>query len=59
MTYDELTDEQKLQVKQAVLIDRARAEGVSWYELSNPVVTDDEARERFRETNFSDDDFIC
>ena len=63
MTFDELTEDQKLELKQRVLMDRneENGEGTSYEELSEADyrVTDEELRERYGGTEFSPDDFMC
>lgn len=56
-TFDELTSEQKLELKQALLCEKL--EGVSYEELADAdaLVSDSELEERYGATTFSDDDF--
>lgn len=57
MTFDELTREQKIELKQALLVERE--ESVSFGELcdADTLVTDDELEARWGGTVFSPDDF--
>lgn len=61
MTYDELSDEQKIQVKQSILEKRNenRGEGTSYEELANAddLVSDEDAREWSNGTVFVPEDF--
>ena len=61
MTYDQLNDDQKLQVKQDILEKRneANGEGTSWDELANAheLVSDEEARACADGVNFVPEDF--
>jgi len=57
MTFDELNRDQITQLKQAILSERQEA--VSWGELANAdeIISDEEAREEYGDTIFSEDDF--
>ena len=61
MTFDELNDEQRLELKQRILVERndQKGEGVSYGELADAgdLVSDDEAREYAAGMEFSPDDF--
>lgn len=61
MTFDELSQEQKIQVKEWILDKRneARGEGTSYDELANAddLVSDEDAREWSEGTDFVPDDF--
>ena len=61
MTYDELSDEQKIQVKQWILEKRNenRGEGTSYEELANAddLVSDEDARDWSKGTDFVPEDF--
>ena len=63
MTFDELNDEQRLELKQRVLTERneQRGEGTSYGELADAdELVDDEALEaEYGGTEFSPDDFSC
>lgn len=63
MSFDELNDEQRLELKQQILVSRneARGEGTSYGELSlaDDLVSDEDAKEWFAGTEFSKDDFAC
>ena len=63
MTFDELNDEQKRELKQRILVDRddKNPEGPSYGELADAdeIVSDDEAREWAAGMEFSPDDFSC
>lgn len=57
MTFDELNRDQITQLKQAILCERQEA--ASWGELANAdeIISDEEAREEYGDTIFSEDDF--
>lgn len=61
MTYDELSDEQKIQVKEWIVEKRNenRGEGTSYEELANAddLVSDEDAREWSKGTDFVPEDF--
>lgn len=63
MTFDELSEDQKCELKQRILIDRddKNPEGPSYGELADAdkIVSDDEAREWAEGIEFSPDDFLC
>lgn len=63
MTFDELSEEQKLELKQRILTERneQRGEGTSYGELADAdELVDDEALEaEYGGTEFSPDDFSC
>ena len=63
MTFDELNDEQRLELKQRMLVDRddKNPEGPSYGELADAdlLVSDDEARKWAEGMEFSEDDFAC
>ena len=57
MRLADLTEEQKIELKQAMLIDRG---DVSWGELAeaDDLVSDEELEEEFAGTDFVPDDFL-
>lgn len=59
MSYDELNDEQRLELKQHILAERG--EGVSYGELAfaDDLVSDEDARAWAKGMEFSEDDFLC
>lgn len=63
MTFDELNDEQKLELKQRILTERneQKGEGTSYEELSlaDDLVSDEDARDWAEGMEFSEDDFTC
>ena len=63
MTYDELNEDQKLELKQQIVMDRNEhiGEGTSSWELANAdeLVSDDDLRDYYEGTEFSPDDFTC
>lgn len=63
MAFDELNDEQKLELKQRILTERnkQKGEGTSYGELADAdkIVSDDEARKWAEGMEFSPDDFSC
>lgn len=63
MTFDELNDEQKLELKQRILTERneQRGEGTSYGELADAdtLVSDEDAKDWAEGMEFSPDDFSC
>ena len=63
MTYDELNEEQRLEFKQRILMERNenRGEGTSYEELSlaDDLVSDEDAKDWAEGMEFSEDDFTC
>jgi len=63
MTYDELNDDQKVELKQRILTERneQRGEGTSYGELADAddLVSDEDARDWAEGMEFSEDDFTC
>ena len=63
MTFDELNDEQKLELKQRILTERNenRGEGTSYGELADAddLVSDEDLKDWYGATEFSPDDFMC
>jgi hypothetical protein len=63
MTYDELNDDQRTELKQRILEERddRHPDGPSWGELANAgeIMSDEEAREWAAGMEFSADDFGC
>jgi hypothetical protein len=63
MTFDELNDEQKLELKQRILTERneQRGEGTSYEELAlaDDLVSDEDAKDWAEGMMFSEDDFTC
>lgn len=63
MTYDELNEDQRIELKQRILTERndATGEGTSYEELSlaGDLVSDDDARDWAEGMKFSEDDFAC
>ena len=61
MTLNELTEDQKFELKQNYLTARNYEEGVSYAELANAdlLVTDAELEDIYGNTTFTDDDFSC
>ena len=63
MTFDELNDEQKLELKQRILTERneQRGEGTSYGELADAddLVSDEDLKDWYGGTEFSLDDFMC
>ena len=59
MNYDELNDEQRLELKQNILAERG--EGISYGELAaaDDLVSDRDARDWAEGMEFSEDDFTC
>jgi len=63
MTFDELNDEQKLELKQRILTERneQKGEGTSYGELADAdgLVSDEDAKDWAEGMEFSPDDFSC
>lgn len=63
MTFDELNDDQKLELKQCILMERneQRGEGTSYGELADAadLVSDEDAKDWAEGVEFSPDDFSC
>lgn len=63
MTYDELNDGQRAELKQRILEERdnRHPDGPSWGELANAgeIISDEEARKWAEGMEFSEDDFTC
>ena len=63
MTFDELNDEQKLELKQRILTERneQKGEGTSYGELADAddLVSDEDAKDWAEGMEFSPDDFAC
>jgi len=63
MTFDELNDDQKLELKQRILTERneRRGEGTSYGELADAdgLVSDEDLKDWYGGTEFSPDDFMC
>lgn len=63
MTFDELNDDQKVELKQCILTERneQKGEGTSYGELADAddLVSDEDARDWAEGMEFSDDDFTC
>ena len=63
MTFDELNEEQKLELKQRILTERneQRGEGTSYEELSlaDDLVSDEDAKDWAEGRVFYEDDFTC
>ncbi len=63
MTFDELSEEQRLELKQALLTERLdeRGESPSYGELADvdEIISDQDLRERYEDIDFSPDDFLC
>ena len=63
VTFDELSEEQKLELKQRILTERneQRGEGTSYGELAeaDTLVSDEDARDWAEGMEFSPDDFSC
>jgi hypothetical protein len=57
LNFNELTEEQKVQLKQKILVDREPS--VSWWELfmADNIVSDKELEDMYGDTVFSKDDF--
>ncbi len=63
MTFDELNENQRIELKQSILTCRNEAigEGTSYEELANAddLVSDEDLRDWYGGTVFSEDDFFC
>ena len=63
MTYDELNEDQRIELKQRILMERngRRDDGTSYGELANAdnLVSDEDARDWAAGMEFSEDDFTC
>lgn len=63
MTYDELIEDMKLEIKQRILMERneRRGEGTSYGELADvdSLVSDEDAKDWAEGIEFSEDDFMC
>ena len=63
MTYDDLNNDQRIELKQRILMERneRRGEGVSYGELADAddLVSDEDARDWAKGMEFSSDDFSC
>jgi hypothetical protein len=63
MTFDELNEDQRMELKQHILTERNehRGEGTSYEELAlaDDLVSDEDLRELYEGTEFSEDDFTC
>ena len=63
MTYDELNEDQRTELKQRILMERheKQNEGVSFWELSDAdsIVSDKDARAWADGMEFYEDDFLC
>ena len=63
MTFDELNEDQRTELKQHVLMERNEhiGEGTSYEELAlaDDLVSDEDLRELYEGTEFSEDDFVC
>lgn len=63
MTFDELNDDQKVELKQRILTERneQKGEGTSYGELADAddLVSDEDARDWAEGMEFSEDDFTC
>ena len=63
MTFDELNDDQKLEIKQRILVERntARGEGTSYGGLAgaDALVSDEDLKDWCAGMEFSEDDFFC
>ena len=63
MTFDELNEDQKLELKQRILTERneQKGEGTSYGELADAddLVSDEDAKDWYGATEFSPDDFMC
>lgn len=59
MTIYELTENQLLQLKQYLLMQKQLNEGTSWGELAgaDSLVSDEELENEYGDTDFSEDDF--
>ena len=63
MTFDELNEDQRLELKQRILTERneQRGEGTSYGELADAddLVSDEDLKDWYGGTEFSPDDFVC
>jgi hypothetical protein len=63
MTFDELNEDQRTELKQCILMERNehRGEGTSYDELAlaDDLVSDESLRDLYEGTEFSEDDFTC
>ena len=63
MTFEELNEEQRLELKQRILTERneQKGEGTSYGELADAddLVSDEDAKDWAEGTEFSEDDFTC
>ena len=63
MTFDELNEDQRLELKQRILTERneQRGEGTSYGELADAddLVSDEDLKDWYGGTEFSPDDFMC
>lgn len=63
MTFDELSEDQKLELKQRILMGRneQKGEGTSYGELAEAgtLVSDEDAKNWAEGMEFSPDDFLC
>lgn len=63
MTFEELNEDQRLELKQRILEERddLHPDGPSWGELADAgeIISDEEAREWAEGMEFSEDDFAC
>lgn len=63
MTYDELNDSQRIELKQRILTERngQKGEDTSYEELvlAYDLVSDEDAKEWAKGMEFSEDDFVC
>jgi hypothetical protein len=63
MTLKDLTEDQKIELKQNILTQRmdARGESPSWDELAiaDDLVSDEDLEDWYGDTEFSPDDFVC
>ena len=63
MTFEELNEDQRLELKQRILTERneQRGEGTSYGELANAddLVSDEDLKDWYGDVEFSNDDFAC
>ena len=63
MTFDELNEDQRFELKQRILMERndAKGEGTSYGELADAgeLVSDQDAKDWAEGMEFSNDDFAC
>lgn len=63
MTFEELNEDQRLELKQHILTERndKRGEGTSYEELANAddLVSDEDLKDWYGDVEFSNDDFAC